>query len=191
MSAGELFDMTSVCGDSTPGTFTSLEGLRCEFACCRAPHVSTSSLARGADQRYRVAALHRAGELHRPYDRRRNYGYFRDELYYIDSGRHFQTGYVDFPPFIAWLAGILRIFGDNLVVLHIISALANAALVVVTGLMAREMGGGRVAQRSGGAGHGGGGPSSLATGSLYTMDVFDELWWGLAAYVFIRLVRRQ
>ena len=47
-----------------------------------------------------------------------NYGYFRDELYYIDAGRHFQTGYVDFPPFIAWLAGILRIFGDNLVVLQ-------------------------------------------------------------------------
>src|SRR6478736_1035437 len=69
-----------------------------------------------------------------------NYGYFRDELYYIDAGRHFQTGYVDFPPFIAWLAAILRIFGDNLVVLHFFSALANAALIVVTGLMARELG---------------------------------------------------
>ena len=45
-----------------------------------------------------------------------------------------------------WLAGILRIFGDNLVVLHFFSALANAALIVVTGLMARELGGGRVAQ---------------------------------------------
>jgi 4-amino-4-deoxy-L-arabinose transferase-like glycosyltransferase len=119
-----------------------------------------------------------------------NFGYFRDELYYIDSGRHFQTGYVDFLPFIAWLAGILRIFGDNLILLHIISALAGTALVIVTGLMAREMGGGRVAQ----------GLAALATavmvtflatGSLYTMDVFDELWWGLAAYAFILLVTRQ
>jgi 4-amino-4-deoxy-L-arabinose transferase-like glycosyltransferase len=119
-----------------------------------------------------------------------NFGYFRDELYYIDSGRHFQTGYVDFLPFIAWLAGILRIVGDNLVVLHIISALAGTALVVVTGLIAREMGGGRVAQ----------GLAALATavmvtflavGSLFTMDVFDELWWGLAVYVFVRMVRRQ
>ena len=75
-------------------------------------------------------------------------------------------------------------------VLHIISALAGTALVIVTGLMAREMGGGRVAQ----------GLAALATavmvtflatGSLYTMDVFDELWWGLAAYVFILLVTRQ
>ena len=119
-----------------------------------------------------------------------NFGYFRDELYYIDSGRHFQTGYVDFVPFIAWLAGILRIVGDNLVVLHIVSALAGTALVVVTGLMAREMGGGRAAQGLAALG------SAvmvtfLATGSLFTMDVFDELWWGLAAYVFILLVKRQ
>jgi 4-amino-4-deoxy-L-arabinose transferase-like glycosyltransferase len=119
-----------------------------------------------------------------------NYGYFRDELYYIDAGRHFQTGYVDFPPFIAWLAGILRIFGDNLVVLHLFSALANAALIVVTGLMAREVGGGRLAQITAAL------ASTAAvvligTGSLYTMDVFDELWWALAAYIFIRLIHRN
>jgi hypothetical protein len=119
-----------------------------------------------------------------------NFGYFRDELYYIESGRHFQTGYVDFMPFIAWLAGILQIVGDNLVVLHIITALAGAALVVVTGLMAREMGGGRVAQGLAALGTAVMG-TFLATGSFFTMDVFDELWWGLAAFVFILLVKRQ
>jgi len=119
-----------------------------------------------------------------------NFGFFRDELYYIESGRHFQTGYVDFVPFIAWLAGILQIVGDNLVVLHIISALAGTALVVVTGLMAREMGGGRVAQGLAALGTAVM-VTFLATGSLFTMDVFDELWWGLAAYVFILLVSRQ
>ena len=119
-----------------------------------------------------------------------NFGYFRDELYYIDSGRHFQTGYVDFLPFIAWLAGILRLFGDNLVLLHIISALAGTALVVVTGLMAREMGGARVAQGLAALGTAVM-VTFLATGSLFTMDVFDELWWGLAAFVFILLVKRE
>ena len=119
-----------------------------------------------------------------------NFGYFRDELYYIESGRHFQTGYVDFVPFIAWLAGILQIVGDNLVVLHIISALAGTALVVVTGLMAREMGGGRVAQGLAALGTAVM-VTFLATGSFFTMDVFDELWWGLAAYVFILLVSRE
>ena len=119
-----------------------------------------------------------------------NFGYFRDELYYIDSGRHFQTGYVDFVPFIAWLAGILQIVGDNLVVLHIISALTGTALVVVTGLMAREMGGNRIAQGLAALGTAVM-VTFLATGSLFTMDVFDELWWGLAAFVFILLVKRQ
>lgn len=119
-----------------------------------------------------------------------NFGYFRDELYYIDSGRHVQTGYVDFVPFIAWLAGILRIVGDNLIVLHVISALAGTALVVVTGLMAREMGGDRIAQGLAALGTAVM-VTFLASGSLFTMDVFDELWWGLAAYVFILLVSRQ
>jgi hypothetical protein len=27
-----------------------------------------------------------------------NYGYFRDELYYMEAGRHLAFGYVDFPP---------------------------------------------------------------------------------------------
>jgi 4-amino-4-deoxy-L-arabinose transferase-like glycosyltransferase len=119
-----------------------------------------------------------------------NYGYFRDQLYYMDAGRHFQTGYVDFPPFIAWLAGVLRIVGDNLVVLNATTALAGACLIVVTGLMARELGGGRGAQALAAMG------SAVAlvfvaTAGIYTMDAFDELWWALAAYVFIRLVRRD
>jgi len=119
-----------------------------------------------------------------------NYGYFRDELYYMDAGRHLQTGYVDFPPFIAWLAGLLQIFGDNLVVLHTTSALADAALILVTGLMARELGGGRLAQALAALGTAVA-LTFMATGALYTMDAFDELWWALAAYVFIRLVKRD
>jgi len=29
------------------------------------------------------------------------YGYFRDEMYYLDCGRHLAWGYVDQPPMIA------------------------------------------------------------------------------------------
>jgi hypothetical protein len=119
-----------------------------------------------------------------------NYGYFRDELYYIDAGRHVQTGYVDFPPFIAWLAALLRLFGDNLVLLHASVALAGAGLIVVTGLMARELGGARFAQGLAALGTAVA-LTFIATAGLFTMDAFDELWWALAAYVFIRLVRRD
>ena len=120
-----------------------------------------------------------------------NYGYFRDELYYIAAGRHLAFGYVDFPPFIAVLAALLDVVaGDNLIALHVVTALAASAIVIVTALMARELGGGRFAQSLAALG------SAvtvvfLATGSLFSMDVFDALWWSLAGLVFIRLVRRH
>jgi 4-amino-4-deoxy-L-arabinose transferase-like glycosyltransferase len=120
-----------------------------------------------------------------------NYGYFRDELYYIESGRHLAAGYVDFPFAIALLAAILHpLTGDNLVALHVIPALAGACLVVVTGLMARELGGGRFAQVLAGLG-------TLvtavflATSSIFSMDILDALWWALATYIVIRLLRRD
>src|SRR5436305_5338784 len=76
-----------------------------------------------------------------------NYGYFRDELYYIADGRHLQAGYVDQPLLIGWLAALMRVIaGDGLLAIHIIPALACALIIVVTGLIARELGGGRVAQ---------------------------------------------
>ncbi len=120
-----------------------------------------------------------------------NYGYFRDELYYIAAGHHLAFGYVDFPPFIAAVAWLLNVVAnDNLIALHVVSALAASAIVIVTALMARELGGGRFAQSLAALG------SAvlvvlMATGSLFSMDVFDALWWSLAALVLLRLIRRD
>jgi hypothetical protein len=118
-----------------------------------------------------------------------NYGYFRDELYYIAAGHHLAFGYVDFPPMIALLAAAMNLVsGDNLIAIHLISALVCSALVIVGGLMARELGGGRFAQFL----------SALgtmvivvfmATGSIFSMDIFDALWWSLVALVLMRLLR--
>ena len=76
-----------------------------------------------------------------------NYGYFRDELYYIEAGHHLAFGYVDFPPLVALVAKVLDVLaGDALWAIHVVPALATALIVLVTGLMARELGGGRYAQ---------------------------------------------
>jgi hypothetical protein len=119
------------------------------------------------------------------------YGYFRDELYYIADGRHLQAGYVDQPLLMGWLAALMRVIaGDSLVAIHVIPALACALIIVVTGLMARELGGGRVAQLVAGV-------AALftldfmATGSIFSMDVLDQLWWALATLILVRLLRRD
>lgn len=119
-----------------------------------------------------------------------NYGYFRDELYYLADGRHLQLGYVDQPLLMGWLAALVRVtVGDSLVAIHIIPAAACALIIVASGLMARELGGGQVAQLVAGA-------AALftidfmATGSIFSMDVLDQLWWTLAALVVARLIRR-
>ena len=118
-----------------------------------------------------------------------NYGYFRDELYYIAAGQHLAFGYVDFPPMIALLAAAMHVIsGDNLIALHVVSALICSLLVIVGGLLARELGGGRFAQFL----------SALATavvivfmatGSIFSMDILDALWWSLLALVLIRILR--
>ncbi len=120
-----------------------------------------------------------------------NYGYYRDELYYIADGRHLQAGYVDQPLMMGWLAALLRVIaGDSLVAIHVIPALACALLIVVTGLMARELGGGRTAQLIAAA------TTLFAVilygfGSMFSMDVLDELWWGVASLILLRIVRQN
>ncbi len=120
-----------------------------------------------------------------------NYGYFRDELYYIAAGEHLDLGYVDFPPFVALVARLTRImFGDSLVALHVFPALAGGVVVVLAGLMARELGGSRFAQ----------GLAALATlvapnllvfGTWLSMDAFDQLFWVGGAYVLILILKRD
>ncbi len=120
-----------------------------------------------------------------------NYGYFRDELYYMADGRHPQLGYVDQAPLIGWLAALIHFtLGDSLVAIHILPALACGAAVAVTGLIARELGGGRLAQVLAATATLVA-PAFMATGSIFSMDVIDQLCWALGALILIRLVHRD
>ncbi|HEX5416396.1 MAG TPA: glycosyltransferase family 39 protein [Chloroflexota bacterium] len=118
-----------------------------------------------------------------------NYGYFRDELYYLIDGWRPALGYVDQAPLIGWLAYLTNLlFADSLFGIHIIPALAGGALVAVAGLSAREAGGGKPAQILAALGT----LSALvflATPSLFSMDVLDELWWTVAGYFLLRALR--
>jgi len=119
------------------------------------------------------------------------YGYFRDEFYYIAASKRLAFGYVDFPPFIALLTRLVReTLGESLLALHLLPALAGAALVFLTGLMARQLGANRFGQALAAlatliA------PQFLGINSLLTMDSFDILFWGLAIYVLILIFKHD
>jgi hypothetical protein len=118
----------------------------------------------------------------------RHYGYFRDELYYLDMARHLDWGYVDAAPLVAVYAKIALLMGGSLAALRIIPALAGAALIALTMLIARELGGGRYAQFLAGlsillC------PSILATDSLLTMNAFEPLFWMGCIWIVARILR--
>jgi 4-amino-4-deoxy-L-arabinose transferase-like glycosyltransferase len=71
-----------------------------------------------------------------------NYGYFRDELYLVAMSHHPAFGYVDVPPLVPWITRIPRLLSGNaLWALHVIAALMCAMIILLTGLMARLLGG--------------------------------------------------
>ena len=75
------------------------------------------------------------------------YGYHRDELYFIECGKHLAWGYPDQPPFVPLVARLMTSLAPgSLVVLRLPSALAGGMLVFLTGLLTRELGGRRAAQ---------------------------------------------
>lgn len=117
------------------------------------------------------------------------WGPFRDELYYLACADHLDWGYVDHPPLsIALLAGWRALVGDGIWAIRLLSSAAGAALVFLTGLAARELGGRRAAQGLA-AGAVLIAPSILATTAFYSMNAFEPLIWIGAALLLIRILR--
>jgi hypothetical protein len=75
-----------------------------------------------------------------------HYGYFRDEFDYMACGNHLAWGYVDQPPLIPFLMRLSQlILGDSLRSIRLIPALASSATIILTAMIARELGGRRFA----------------------------------------------
>jgi len=118
----------------------------------------------------------------------RHYGYFVDELYYLACSQHLAWGYVDQAPLIAFVAKLVRItLGDSLSAIRFLPALAGAGLVLLTGFMARELGGGRFAQGLA-ALAALAAPGYLGIDNLFTMNAFEPLFWMGCAFLVIRII---
>jgi len=117
------------------------------------------------------------------------YGYHRDELYFLQAARHLVWGYPDLPPLtpaVAWL--VSGIAPESLVALRIIPALVAAAVVLLTGLLARELGGDRAAQLLA--------ASCMAmsavlliVGHTLSTTAFDLLAWTAISWTVARILR--
>ena len=117
------------------------------------------------------------------------YGYHRDELYFLRAGQHPAFGYLDQPPLTPLLArAASELFGDSLVGLRLASALAAALVVLLTGLIAREFGGGRGPQALA-AGCMAVSAILLAVGHLLSTSTFDLLAWSALSWLVVRALR--
>jgi hypothetical protein len=118
-----------------------------------------------------------------------HYGFFRDELYYMACGEHLAWGYVDQPPLIALVAWFERhAFGSSLLSIRLLPILAGAAVVFLTGILAREFGAKRYGQFLAASAILWA-PAYFAFDSFLSMNAFEPLLWLLCAWIAVRIVK--
>ena len=117
------------------------------------------------------------------------YGFHRDELQTLNDALHMDWGFVAYPPFTPLVERFgLALFGRSLTGLRIFSVIAQSAAIFITGLMARELGGGKLAQATAAISVALA-PLSMFEGTEFQYTTFDYLWWVLIAYFVVRLLK--
>ena len=75
---------------------------------------------------------------------------FRDEMYYLVAAQHPAFSYLEYPPFVALVAGVSRaLMGDSVLAIRLLPAIAGVIIILLTASMTAMLGGG-----AGGAGAG-------------------------------------
>jgi 4-amino-4-deoxy-L-arabinose transferase-like glycosyltransferase len=119
------------------------------------------------------------------------YGFHRDELQVLSDARHMDWGFVPYPALTPLVERIsMSLFGLSLVGLRLLSVLSQATAIVFTGLMAKELGGRRLAQITAALSMALA-PIALFEGTEFQYTTFDYLWWVLIAYSMIRLLKTE
>jgi len=121
---------------------------------------------------------------------RAGYGIFRDEMYYLILGRHLAFGYVDEPPMVALQARLTDLlFGyQHMWSLRLLSGIAGAVKVFLTGALVWAMGGTRRAAALAMLGVTVAGVY-LGIDSFLSMNSFDPVFWMLCALALLRIAQ--
>ncbi|GAB3826183.1 glycosyltransferase family 39 protein [Hymenobacter jeollabukensis] len=116
------------------------------------------------------------------------YGLHRDEYLYLDMAHHLAWGYKEIPPLLAPLAWLAQAaFGHSVIGVKFFPALFGGLTVLLTGLIAREAGGGRGAQLAAGFAVAVA-PVYLAMQGLLQPNFLDVFFWTLYGWLVLRFV---
>jgi 4-amino-4-deoxy-L-arabinose transferase-like glycosyltransferase len=120
------------------------------------------------------------------------YGFHQDELVTMDiATRHLAWGYIAWPPVTPFLARVaLSLFGPSVIGLRSFAVLAEGIVMLLAGLMVRDLGGGRWAQILGAVAVATT-PNSIIQGGLFQYETLDYLCWVLLAFTIIRLLKSE
>lgn len=158
-----------------------------QAAALPASGASPSATTRNADRAILLGIAAAIALLHLLTNNR--YGFHRDELQFLSDARHLDWGFVCYPPFTPFIEHIgLALFGVSIVPLRLTAIAAQFAVVVLAGLMARELGGSRLAQVTATLAVAFS-PVEIFEGHEFQYTSFDLLWWVLIAYFSIRLLK--
>jgi 4-amino-4-deoxy-L-arabinose transferase-like glycosyltransferase len=117
------------------------------------------------------------------------YGPHRDELYFVAAGQHLDWAYADQGPLTPLIARAMsELAPDSLMVLRLPAALAAGLTVLLTGLLARELGGRERAQAIAAA-CAAAAAIVLFTGHMLSTSTFDLLAWTAVSWLVVRAVR--
>ncbi|KXP10350.1 ArnT family glycosyltransferase [Tsukamurella pseudospumae] len=119
------------------------------------------------------------------------YHLFGDELYFIAAGQHLSVSYADQGPILPLLALLGNAMpGDSLVLFRLPSVLITLVGILLSALLAREFGGGRLAQ---GLSAGAYATSTflLLQSSLLATNAIDTPLWVAVTWLVVRWVRTR
>ena len=118
-----------------------------------------------------------------------NYGFHRDELLHLAASEHLDWGFLEFPPFIAFIGKLSYwMFGYSLMGVRLFPTLAGIGILILCCLIAKELGGKRWAVLLTGL-------CVLAFVSFYRNHTlfqpvaFNQFFWTLGFFVLIKYLK--
>jgi len=120
-----------------------------------------------------------------------NYLLHRDAYLYLAQSRHLDWGYFSTPPLTAFMTRIhTMIWGDSILAVRLLPALAGATSIFLVGWLIRQLRGGKTAQVIGLTAYLFS-PAFLRPALLLQPVIFNHLCWLLTALVVFRLIQKR